>query len=130
MGSDNLHPHLLKLSALLIYEPVTALLNNIIKTQEIPDESKVHKVVPVPKKGDLTLVKTYRPISLVLEKLIYNKIIDFIKPKITSHQFGFLKNILSSYSEVVDTLNSGSVVYLDLAKAFDKVSHKELLFKL
>ena len=75
----------------------------------------------------------------MLERLIYNKIIDFIKPRITSQQFGFLKHrsclhqLLSSYSEVVDSLNSGdscSVVYLDLAKAFDKVPHNELLYKL
>ena len=145
MGIDNLHPHLLKLCTPTIYEPVTSLFNSIIKTQLIPEEWKIHKIIPVPKNADPTLVQNYRPISLlcvlskVLEKLIYNKIIDFIKPQITSQQFGFLKHrscltqLLSSYSEVVDFLNSGdscSVVYLDLAKAFDKVPHNELLYKL
>ena len=142
MGIDDLHPHLLKLCALMIHEPITSLFNSIIKTQLIPED----KIIPVPKKGDLTLVQNYRPISLlyilqkVLERLIYNKIIDFIKPRITSQQFGFLKHrsylasiSCSSYLEVVDSLNSGDscgVVYLDLAKAFDKVPHSELLYKL
>ncbi len=145
MGPDNLHPHLLKLCADKIYDPITCLFNYIMNTQLIPQEWKIHKIIPVPKKGDLTLTKNYRPISLlsilskVLERLVYDKIIDFVKPKISSSQFGFLKHrssltqLLSSYSQVVDALNSGNscnVVYLDLAKAFDKVPHKELLFKL
>ena len=83
MGNDNLHPHLLKCVR--------------IQTQIIPEEWKVHKVIPVPKKGDLILVQNYRPISLsilskVLERLIYDKIINFITPKLTSYQFGFLKH--------------------------------------
>ncbi len=45
--------------ALTIHEPVTCLYNNIMKTQVLPQE---YKVIPVPKKGDLTPVKNYRPI--------------------------------------------------------------------
>ena len=49
--------------------------------------------------GDASLVKNYRPISLlsnaskILEHLIYNKIIDHLAPwsLITHHQFGFKK---------------------------------------
>ncbi len=42
-------------------------------------------------------------------------------------------HLLTSYSEIVEALNAGEscdVVYLDFAKAFDKVSYKQLLFKL
>ena len=63
MGIDDLHPHLLKLCALMIHEPTTSLFNS--KTQLIPGEWKIHKIIPVPKKGDLTLVQNYRPISLL-----------------------------------------------------------------
>ena len=64
MGTDNLHPHLLKMCALMIHKSVTTLFNSIIQTQIIPEEWKVHKVIPIPKKGDLTLVQNYHPISL------------------------------------------------------------------
>ena len=82
MGIDDLHPNLLKLCALMIHEPITSLFNSIIKTQLIPEEWKIHKIIPVPKKGDLTLVQNYHPISLlcillkVLERLFYNKLLS------------------------------------------------------
>ena len=129
MGTDNLHPHLLKMCVLMILKSVTTLFNSIIQTQIIPEKWKVHKVIPIPKKGDLTLVQNYHPISLlsilskVLERLISDKIINFIKPKLTSHQFGFIKHrscltqLLSSYSEVVDSLNSGNKLQYHLLRS-------------
>ncbi len=74
MGIDTIHPHLLKMSALLIYEPVTSLFNNIMQTQLIPKEWKTHKIIPIPKTSDTTLVNNYRPISLlcILSKVLEN----------------------------------------------------------
>ncbi len=42
MGPDNLHPHLLKLCADKIYDPITCLFNYIMNTQLIPQEWKIH----------------------------------------------------------------------------------------
>ena len=78
-------------------------------------------------------------LSKILERIVYNHIIDFIRPQLSTNQFGFLKGrsclsqLLTSCSEIVEALNaeeSCDVIYLDFAKAFDKVSHKQLLFKL
>jgi len=75
----------------------------------------------------------------VLESVVFNKIIDFIRPQLTSAQFGFLEQrssthqLLACYSEVVAAFEeklSVDVLYLDLHKAFDSVPHQELLFKL
>jgi len=45
---------------------------------------RIHEITPLPKKGDLSCVNNYRPISLlciiskILESIIYEKIISFI----------------------------------------------------
>ena len=121
----------------MIHKSVTTLFNSIIQTQK---NGKSTKLFPFQRKVTLHLSKTtVLYFFLVLERLICDKIINFIKLKLTSHQFGFLKHrscltqLLSSHSEVVDSLNSGencSIIYLELAKAFDKVPHNELLYKL
>ena len=52
---------------------------------------------PVFKSGDKNSIKNYRLISLlpvvsrVLEKLVYNRIVDFISSSILSSQYGFLR---------------------------------------
>ena len=127
---------------------LTSLTVNIcLSTGSLPEEWKIYtrSYQLIPKKGGLTLIKNYRPISLlcmlskILERIVYNHIIDFIRPQLSTNQFGFLKGrsclsqLLTSYSEIVEALNAGEscdVIYLDFAKAFDKVSHKQLLFKL
>ena len=74
-----------------------------------------------------------------MESIVYSKIIDFIRPKLSPTQFGFLSKrcsvsqLLSCYSEVMKGFDSGhdsDMIYLDFRKAFDSVAHKELLFKL
>ena len=126
-------------------EPITALFNLCLSSASLPDEWKVSKIRPVPKKGDLSLVKNYRPISLlctlskVLESIIYSKIIEFIRPLLSHCQFGFLckrsslSQLLACFSKITDSIDSKvpvDVIYLDLSKAFDSVPHQELLFKL
>ena len=55
---------------------------------------------------------------------------------ITSSQYGFMQkkstvtqvlSCLNDWSYIIDKGEVISVVYLDLAKAFDKVSHKKLI---
>ena len=64
----------------------------------MPTEWKIHKVIPIFKSGDPTLAKNYRPISLlsntskILERIIYNKMVDHVSATITSAQFGFMVN--------------------------------------
>jgi len=69
----------------------------------------------------------------------YNKIINFIRPKLAIKQHGFLKNksclsqLLLSFNFIYDHLDKNipvDVVYLDFKKAFDTVPHNELLLKL
>ena len=77
--------------------------------------------------------------SKILEKMIFFRISDFICSRISPHQFGFMRHrspvhkLLASLQVIVSSINDHrctDVIFLDLKKAFDSVSHKELLFKL
>jgi len=142
MGPDGIPPIVLSKCASVLYRPLHYLFCMTLKYGYLPREWKIHKIVPVFKSGDRTQVKNYRPISLlsntskVLEKLIYNKIILHVSNKINPAQFGFLQNrsttqqLLSFLSHVFDTRHQLDVIYLDISKAFDTVSHSHLLTKL
>ena len=84
----------------------------------------------------------YRPVSLlcilirVLEEIVCDRWMEFLEGKeiLSCKQFGFRKgkscitNLLSFYSRVIDIVDQKGgwvdCVYLDLKKAFDKVSHR------
>ena len=144
-GPDGLPTQILKEFAEVLVDPILAIFQKSIDTATVPSNWKKANVIPVFKKGDKQSVCNYRPISLlsvvskVMERCIYNSIITTIRPKITDHQYGFLSGrstdtqLLSVFTEIADNLDSKSqtdVVYFDLSKAFDSVSHKLLLHKL
>ena len=110
-----------------------------------PAEWCLHCIIPIFKSGDKSLVQNYRPISLlcsifkVLERPIYNNIIDHVFSSISDFQFGFLQHhstihqlllFLSTIFNSFDQRSQTDCIYLDLRKAFDTVPHNELLFKL
>ena len=116
-----------------------------LSQHEIPTEWREHLIIPVYKSGDASLIKNYRPISLlcttskILEKLIYDKVISFVSSTISSCQFGFrpkhsstqqLILFLNKIHHSLTTHSQADVIYLDFKKAFDSVSHNELLVKL
>ena len=68
-----------------------------LKYAYIPSSWKIHKIVPIFKAGDKTSVKNYIPVSLlssiskVLERLVFNKIVNHLVTQISPCQFGFIK---------------------------------------
>ena len=145
MGIDNIGPKILKFCAPALYLPIHHLFSLSLSHQCLPAEWCIHSIVPVFKSGDRTSIINYRPISLlctislVLERLIYNKVLAVASNRISSFQFGFTKNrstvhqlllfinqFFSSFGQKVQT----DVIYLDFRKAFDSVPHNELLLKL
>ena len=76
----------------------------------------------------------------MLEKVVFDHVIQYVGHKFSSRQFGFLKGrsclsqLLSSYAQVYQDLDNGArgvdALFLDFAKAFDSVPHNELLLKL
>ena len=144
-GCDNISPRMIQLCSKLLLIPLTNLYQQCIDTASIPSLWKIQKIIPIHKKGDRSIISNYRPISLLctlsatLESIIYRKIIDFIRPLLSPHQYGFLTNCsclmnhLISYSNVLESFNRAHItdaIYLDFAKAFDTLPHAKLLYKL
>ena len=94
-----------------------------------------------------TKAKNYRPVSLtcqlckLFEKLVRDEIVEHLEANglLRGTQHGFRKgrscltNLLSFLDRVTEELDDGGsvdVIYLDFAKAFDKVPHQRLLRKL
>ena len=98
------------------------------------------------KKEDKNIIGNYRPISLlhisskVFEKCIYKHIFNFIRDLITEHQSGFtindstrnqLLHIANMFSKALNEAGKEiRVIFFDISKAFDRVWHRGLLFKL
>ncbi len=144
-GCDGIHPRILKKCVLPLLNSVHSLFTASLASSTIPDEWKVHRITPIPKKGNPLEITNYRPISLlctlskVLESIVFQKIIEFIRPQLSEYQFGFMKNkscltqLLSAFSiihEAFDNKKQVDMIFLDFRKAFDSVPHSELLYKL
>ena len=104
-------------------------------------------VKPIIKGGSSSLPSNYRPISLtctcskVMESIVSKHILQYLFENglISDQQYGFLPKrstclqLLGSFQDwILELPDKGSieVVYLDFAKAFDSISHNELLHKL
>jgi len=145
-GSDGVGPKVLRSCALALFPVIHHLFSVSLSHCTIPREWKRHCIVPIYKAGDKSSVSNYRPISLlssmskVLERLVYDKVFEFVNRSITPVQFSFLRNhsclqqLLTFMHIVVNSISSRDThldtIYLDFKKAFDKVSHPKLLLKL
>jgi hypothetical protein len=81
----------------------------------------------------------YLQISKVMEICVHNQLFNHISSELYNYQHGFIKGkstctqLLQFSDDIGRTLNATGktdVLYLDFAKAFDKVSHELLLYKL
>ena len=83
MGIYGIGPNVLKLCACALYQLIHYLFELSVSKHYLP-EWRVHKITPIFKSGDRSSVKNDRPISLlcsiskVLERIIYNSMIDFV----------------------------------------------------
>ena len=129
--------------------PLMFVFETTLKEKKFRDIWKKANVVSVHKKEKKNLVKNYHSIILlpifskVFERIIYNSLFNrFISNKrFTPSQTGFLPDdsciaqLLAIIHEIQTNFDNNPAVdvrdvFLDISKAFDKVWHKILLFKL
>ena len=147
-GEDGFPSCLLKLCKASLCYPIYLIWKESFSTGIIPPIYKSQLIIPAFKKGSKMLAKNYRPIALtsnivkIFERVIRSQLVDYIESNnlISSNQHGFrkghscLSELLAHYQEVVENLayedSDVDLIYLDFAKAFDKVDHDLLLKKL
>ena len=138
---------MLKLCGESIYKPLNLIFKSCLETGQFLPAWKKANVVPVVKKGDRQLLKNYGPISLlpilgkIFERLLHNQMLEFfIRNDLTSqNQSGFkpsntcINQLLAIAQEIYKSFDACldvRTVFLDISKAFDKVGHQGLLYKL
>jgi hypothetical protein len=130
-----------------IIEPFTHIINLSISTGIMPDVCKIAIVTPIHKEGDITDPGNYRPISILpilgktIEYFVNDQLTQYLDDKglICKHQYGFRKDhsttylMLDLFDRIYTSKNKNkhpAIVFLDIKKAFDTVSHTILLAKL
>lgn len=142
-GVDNIAPSVLINLAEVIAYPLKLIFQSSVDTHVVPTGWREANVVPIFKKGRKSKAGNYRPVSLtsqlgkVLESIIRDAINSHLDKfnLIGSSQHGFVKGkscltnllvYLEDVTKLLDEKKEVDVIYLDYAKAFDKVPHKRL----
>ena len=117
------------------------LIDLFVQQGYFPENLKLGCITPIYKNGNKTKVNNYRPvcslspISKIIEKVINNRMVDFLDDHeiLSKTQFGFRKNMgtetaLMHYidhlqNELNDKKHAISI-FMDLSKAFDVINHK------
>ena len=126
--------------------PLSILWKSSMQTSSIPQKLKFNIIPPIHKGGSKSDPANYRPVALtshiikIFEKIIRNKLTSFLDENnhLNENQHGFrsgrscLTQLLAHHDNIISLLEQGQnvdVVYLDFAKAFDKVDHSIVLAK-
>ena len=135
-GSKTISTMVLKDNTNKLSEILTHVLNSCIADGYFPNELKNGCITPIYKNGSKSDVKNYRPVcslspfSKIFERIIYNRMIEFIEQNniLSTNQFGFRKglNTQAAITQFVDKVHTGLnkrhhtvAVFMDLSKAFD-----------
>ncbi len=146
-GPDGLRPRVFQEAASLLSIPLCSLYKRSLAEGTLPSEWKVGHISPIFKKGERHSPGNYRPVCLtaivckVMESLLRDAIMEHLNSSgfLSNYQHGFvpgrscatqLLETLETWTATIDEGYSTDCIYLEFAKAFDKVRHERLLQKL
>ena len=146
-GPDLVSPRMIKEAAESICPSLTKLFNLSLRCGVVPAMWKEANVIPIHKKKDKGDIKNYRPVSLLScvgklhERVIFKHVYNYMHDNnlLSRLQSGFrpgdctvnqLIDIYHTISHALDKKKHVRLVFCDISKAFDKVWHTGLLFKL
>ena len=146
-GHDNISIRMLNIYLDTLCEPLQINFKQALITGEFPSEWKKGNIVPCYKRGDKQNLKNYHPVSLlsirgkVFGRLIFNETFRFFLANslLAPNQSGFkrgdscINQLLSITHDIYSSFDDGfevRSVFLDISKAFDKVWHEGIIFKL
>lgn len=147
IGPDLVSHKMLKATLFTIVKPLTLLFNRSLVDNTFPCFWKIAHVIPLFKKDDPSLVSNYRPVSLlscvskIMERIVFKHVYNYFHRNnlFYRYQAGFLPGhstvyqLLETYHSIVQNIDEGKfscMIFCDLSKAFDRVWHSGLLFKL
>ena len=141
-GSDNIPPIIWKDPQ--FHEQLLELCNHVLNTFDAPQLWLNSEIVPLPKKGNLTLQQNYRGISLtqiaakIYNKLLLNRIFPAVNPILRRNQNGFRKGRstiaqILALRRIIEEMKFGNkeltIVFVDFKKAFDSIN-REVMFEI
>lgn len=146
-GPDLISNRMLKEAANSIVPSLYRLFQSSLDSCSFPDNWKTANVTPIHKKNDPKVTGNYRPISLLslvgklLERVVFKYLYNFLHENnlITVKQSGFrpgdsttnqLSHLYHLFCKALDDKKEVRVVFCDISKAFDRVWHEGLLYKL
>jgi hypothetical protein len=146
-GLDQIGPSLLQHLLDEVAPALKIIFSRSLEEGELPEDWRTANVTPIFKKGAKADPGNYRPVSLtsvcckVLESVIRDDPMEHLMnnnlTRASQHSFMARKSCTTNLLEFLETLtrmvDEGSamnVIFLDFAKAFDKVPHRKLLAQL
>jgi len=146
-GPDGISSRMLKQAGNAIVPSLTKLINMCLTQNRVPDLWKKANVLPLHKKDSKDECNNYRPVSIlpiaskILERIVFKHVYNFFfeQKLLTSHQSGFKPNdstvnqlayLYHTFCEALDKKMDVRMIFCDISKAFDRVWHAGIIYKL
>lgn len=146
-GPDGIPNEFLRRYAEWVSKYLLVIFRASLEQNSLPQDWLIARVVPIHKSGDKHRVENYRPISItctcckILEHILSKSLFAYFESSniLNPSQHGFRRRLstvtqltetIHDLAKAIDERSQIDAICLDLSKAFDRVSHAQLLTKL